>query len=66
MGHIIWVKIEGTKRRVQFDPLALLLDASLEGEIELVKRVIDKVFLVTIRTKKTVHNMIPTNFVIPF
>ena len=33
-----------TKRRVQFDPLALLLDASLEGEIELVKRVIDKVF----------------------
>jgi len=31
------------KRRVQFDPLALLLDASLEGEIELVKKVIDKV-----------------------
>ena len=30
-------------RRVQFDPLALLLDASLEGELELVKRVIDKV-----------------------
>ena len=36
-----------TKRRVQFDPLALLLDASLEGEIELVKRVIDKVFSLT-------------------
>ena len=32
-----------THRRVQFDPLALLLDASLEGEIELVKKVIDKV-----------------------
>ena len=32
-----------TRRRVQFDPLALLLDASLEGEIELVKKVIDKV-----------------------
>ena len=30
-------------RRVQFDPLALLLDASLEGELDLVKRVIDKV-----------------------
>jgi apoptosis-stimulating of p53 protein 1 len=25
-------------RRVSFDPLALLLDASLEGELELVKR----------------------------
>lgn len=34
-----------TRRRVQFDPLALLLDASLEGEIELVKKVIDKVNL---------------------
>lgn len=30
-------------RRVQFDPLALLLDASLEGELDLVKKVIDKV-----------------------
>jgi apoptosis-stimulating of p53 protein 1 len=25
-------------RRVSFDPLALLLDASLEGELELVKK----------------------------
>ena len=33
------------ERRVQFDPLALLLDASLEGELDLVKRVIDKVCL---------------------
>lgn len=31
------------ERRVQFDPLALLLDASLEGELDLVKKVIDKV-----------------------
>ena len=28
----------GHKRRVSFDPLALLLDASLEGELELVKQ----------------------------
>ena len=34
---------KNSKRRVQFDPLALLLDASLEGELDLVKRVIDKV-----------------------
>ena len=43
------------KRRVQFDPLALLLDASLEGEIELVKKVIDKVrfFWKILRNLKT-------------
>ena len=35
-------------RRVQFDPLALLLDASLEGEIDLVKKVIDKVDLINL------------------
>ena len=31
------------KRRIRFDPLALLLDASLEGEIDLVKKIIDLV-----------------------
>lgn len=29
---------QAAMRRVSFDPLALLLDASLEGELELVKR----------------------------
>ncbi|XP_065214805.1 apoptosis-stimulating of p53 protein 2 isoform X3 [Planococcus citri] len=32
-----------SKRRVSFDPLALLLDASLEGELELVKRTASQV-----------------------
>ncbi|XP_065345902.1 apoptosis-stimulating of p53 protein 2 isoform X3 [Cloeon dipterum] len=31
-------KAQAAMRRVSFDPLALLLDASLEGELELVKR----------------------------
>lgn len=31
-------------RRVSFDPLALLLDASLEGELELVKKTATQVF----------------------
>jgi len=30
-------------RRVSFDPLALLLDAALEGELELVKKVASEV-----------------------
>ena len=29
---------ESGSRRISFDPLALLLDASLEGELELVKK----------------------------
>lgn len=33
----------GHKRRVSFDPLALLLDASLEGELELVMRTAEQV-----------------------
>lgn len=32
-------------RRVSFDPLALLLDASLEGELELVKKTALEVYL---------------------
>ena len=31
------------KRRIQFDPLALLLDAALEGETDLVKHCAQKV-----------------------
>lgn len=30
-------------RRVSFDPLALLLDAALEGELELVKKIATEV-----------------------
>lgn len=31
-------EVRGPRRGVTFDPLALLLDASLEGELDLVKR----------------------------
>ena len=34
---------KGPNRRIKFDPLALLLDASLEGEFDLVKEIIDEV-----------------------
>uniref|UniRef100_H2ZMA3 SH3 domain-containing protein n=1 Tax=Ciona savignyi TaxID=51511 RepID=H2ZMA3_CIOSA len=34
---------KGPNRRIRFDPLALLLDASLEGEFDLVKQIIDQV-----------------------
>ena len=37
---------EASKRsgtRIRFDPLALLLDASLEGEFDLVMQIVDKV-----------------------
>ncbi|CAK8687916.1 unnamed protein product [Clavelina lepadiformis] len=34
---------KGPNRRIKFDPLALLLDASLEGEFDLVKEIIDQV-----------------------
>ncbi|XP_002123588.2 apoptosis-stimulating of p53 protein 1 [Ciona intestinalis] len=34
---------KGPNRRIRFDPLALLLDASLEGEFDLVKQNIDQV-----------------------
>ena len=37
----------GHKRRVSFDPLALLLDASLEGELELVMRTAEQVSVLT-------------------
>lgn len=38
-------------RRVSFDPLALLLDASLEGELELVKKTATQVLASTIYLK---------------
>ena len=34
---------KGPNRHIRFDPLALLLDASLEGEFDLVKEIIDQV-----------------------
>ena len=34
---------KGLTRRVSFDPLALLLDAALEGELELVKKTASQV-----------------------
>jgi len=34
---------KGVNRRIRFDPLALLLDASLEGEFEMAKEIIDLV-----------------------
>lgn len=47
-------------RRVSFDPLALLLDASLEGELELVKKtaleVIVGIFLFVWRASHTITN----------
>lgn len=36
-------KVSGLIRRVSFDPLALLLDAALEGELELVKKTASQV-----------------------
>ena len=36
-------KVSGLTRRVSFDPLALLLDAALEGELELVKKTASQV-----------------------
>lgn len=38
-------KVSGLTRRVSFDPLALLLDAALEGELELVKKTASQVLL---------------------
>lgn len=43
----------GHKRRVSFDPLALLLDASLEGELELVMRTAEQVSVFDLTLKFT-------------
>lgn len=45
------LKCEGSirgSRRVSFDPLALLLDAALEGELELVKKTANEVRIIYI------------------
>lgn len=44
--------IVGHKRRVSFDPLALLLDASLEGELELVMRTAEQVSVESIQVAR--------------
>lgn len=54
----------GHKRRVSFDPLALLLDASLEGELELVMRTAEQVSLFDSATLFDEYNYVEGSYVL--
>lgn len=49
-------KVSGLIRRVSFDPLALLLDAALEGELELVKKTASQVFKLKLQLNSLIYD----------